>query len=562
MNSNNKIAYILGLIGVIVLFVLLIDTSNNTKDTAYYSKYISYDWSKKFGVDNKNPLGLSIFNSLLEVHLSKKNKVQKIKDWDQYDSLVVNKKKSTYLFIGENCELLNEEIDTLLASVDGGSDLVMSFYDLSQNLYPKFFSNFNFQYDYADSIVLYAGKKELVLYNIYQNDTVAFEWEAFENIEVVDSVYTSLSSFMEMDNFIKIPHGKGHIYLHANPQFFYNYQVLRKDGFKQTNFFLNQIQKDQHVYWLELGDSGKNLGEGTSKNKTGTKDDDSYFKLLFKHPTLLFAMLLIILGFILFLLFRAKRLRPVVPYIEKKKNMTLSYADTITSIYFAKESPKGLLKVQRKNFYNTIHKHFFIDLTKRDGDKEIKVLAEKSNVPFDEINTFIELLENRKANEVTEKYITEVALTQRSFYDRTGIISTLIQKRIGKHERKYNRSLWLPSLLILSGIFIVLFGTTFLMNGKGLGIIFWPIGLLSIVVGILHLNKPLVLISQEKITFYFVFGKPKIFLLDELVSVKKLSMILFNFTQDRNIKMHYWLMSKFDKNQFIKHISNLHKLGQ
>lgn len=561
MNSRTKIALVLGLIGLITCFFLLMDSSNNSKKTTSISSYTSSDWSKKYQLESKDPLGLSVFNSLLEVHLDSTKYIKKIKKWDQYDSLRSENEKATFLFIGQDCELLNSEIDTVLNSVNEGSDLVMSFYNLSENLYNRFFEEIDFDYDYADSIILYAGKKKLTLFNIYQTDTVAFEWEAFGDIIVADSSYTSLSSFMEMDNFIKIPHGNGNVYLHANPQFFFNYQVLRKDGFQQSVFFLDQISKNKNVYWLEAGRSHNEAGVVGEKETGGQQKDDSYFKLLFKHPSLMFAMLLIILGFILYIIFRAKRMRPIVPYIEKKKNMTLSFADTITSIYFAKESPKGLLKVQRKNFYNTIHKHFFIDLSRREGDKEIKILSEKSNVPYDEIHAFMVALENKKANDVTEKYITDIAQKQRAFYDKTGIISTTIQLRIGKHEKKYNRSLWLPSILILGGIFTVLLGFNLLTNAKGIGILLWPVGLSTIVLGILHLKKPLATISQGKINFHSIFGKSKTFLLEDLSALKETTTTMnFHFTQDRIVQLDFWLMSSFDKKQFKHYVSNLHKL--
>ncbi len=559
MKSNKKITLIFGLIALVVVFIWLMDGSSSGDAR---STYTSSNWDVMYDINSKDPQGLYVFNTMLDKHIKKPHRVSVLNKWSHYDSLVKKPGKSTYLFVGHEFQLLKEEMDTILTDVSNGSELVLSFYNLSQNIYDTLFDELSFNYDYSEDITVYAGKNKFKLYNIYQMDTVAREWEAFEEIYPADSNYTVLSSFMEMANYIKIKHGKGYIYLHSNPQLFFNYQLLQKDGYRQATYFIHHIPKDQNVLWMELGRLNGAYGSSPEPEpESGGKVDDSYFKLLFKSPALLMALLMVIFSFTLFLLFRAKRMRPVVPYMEPKKNMTLSFAETITSIYFSKQSPKGLLSVQRKNFYNTVQKHFFVDLSRREEDKEIKILSEKSNVPFDELKDFIDALENKRANEVDNKYISEVAKRQRDFYHRTGIISKNIQQRLEKYERKFNRSLWLPSILILGGIFIILYGFYLLVGAKGIGIALWPIGFASVSMGILRLRKPLVIVTKEHLIICPVVGKNRKYLLDELSSVENsTTMVHFYFTENRKIKINYWEMSSFDKKQFEYFVSNLHKL--
>lgn len=564
MNSQKKIAFVFGLICFVILFVWMLDGSTGKNKSKPKVVYSSSNWKEKYSIEGKDPYGLYLFNTILKTHISKKNHIKTINDWVQYDTVVKDKINATYIFIGNDFELLNSEIDYLLENVYEGSDLVLSYDNLSQNIYDRLFLNLEYIFDYSDSVNVFANKKEFVFYNIHQTDTLATEWYAYENLEMIDSNYTVLSSFMEAPNFIKVQHGKGCIYLHTNPQFFYNHQVLRKDGFNQTAFFINQLQKDKNVYWLEIGRKQEHdyyKKKIKEKQSQKGKQDDSYFKLLFKHPPLMIAMLLVILGFVLFLLFRAKRMRPVVPYVEKKKNMTLVFADTITSIYLAKQSPKGLLRVQKKNFYNTVLKHFFVDLSRREGDKEIVILSEKSNVSFEELKEFIDLLENRKANEVDGKYIAEVAKKQKEFYKNTGVISQFIQHRIDKQEKRFNRTIWQPSILIMGGIFGIMFGFYLLMMSQGFGIILWPLGFIVTSLGVIGLRKPMVTTTMESITVYPIIGKAKTYSINELSSIRSTaSIVYFNFTQNRKIKINSWEMSRFDKKQFERYISNLHKL--
>ena len=559
ISSKNKIALIIGFLLLIVLLLWAVGGISNDKKIEIFR---SNNWNRKYQLKDKDPYGLFLFNEILAAHLDSNHSVKNINKWSDYDSLVNKKEKSTYIFIGQDFQLLNNEIDTLLKDVENGSDLMISFYDLTSNLYDRFFNYIDFDYDYSDSIVVYANNLKYTMYNIHQADTVAMKWEAFVNETLIDSSFETLSSFMEMSNFIKIKRGKGHIFLHANPQFYFNHQVLRNDGFYYSNFTINQFSKQRNVYWLELGRKMDNEGkENTSVNEgKDSKKDDSLLQLFFKNPSLLWAMLTAIFGFILFIIFRAKRMRPVVPMIPPKRNMTTAFADTITSIYYQNHSPYGILKVQRKNFYHAIHKHFYIDLTRRNEDREIRILAEKSNVSIESLKELLALIETKESFNVDERYIANVATQQREFYLKTGIISNFILNRIEKKDRIFNRIIWLPMLLILFGIMMILVGFYYLTQSIGMGVVLWPIGISWITIAVLQLKKPLVEITNEQLILYPIFGKKKTYNWEDLVdAVNGNSATLITFSGNRIIKINYWEMSRFDKSSFQQYISNLHK---
>ena len=559
ISSKNKIALILGFSLLIVLLLWAVDGISKPKKIQIFR---SNNWQRKYQLKDKDPYGLFLFNEILTAHLDSNHSVKKINKWSDYDSLINKKEKSTYIFIGQDFQLLNKEIDTILKDVENGSDLMISFYDLTSNLYDRFFNYVDFDYDYSDSIVVFANNRKHTMYNIHQTDTLATKWEAFVNEALVDSSFESLSSFMEMSNFIKIKRGKGHIFLHANPQLYFNYQVLSKDGFYYSNFTINQFSKQRNVYWLELGRKMDNEGkENTSVNEgKDSKKDDSLLQLFFKNPSLLWAMLTVILGFILFIIFRAKRMRPVVPMIPPKRNMTTAFADTIASIYYQNHSPYGILKVQRKNFYHAIHKHFYIDLTRRNEDREIRLLAEKSNVSIESLKELLALIETKESFNVDERYIANVATQQREFYLKTGIISNFILNRIEKKDRIFNRIIWLPMLLILFGIMMILVGFYYLTQSIGMGILLWPIGISWITIAVLQLKKPLVEIKSDQLILYPISGKKKMYNWEDLVdAVNGNSATLITFSGNRIIKINYWEMSRFDKSSFQNYISNLHK---
>lgn len=562
MNKQTKIGVVFGIIGAMFLMVWLFSGPEKSEKQKRV-KFVSSNWSSRFQVGDKKPLGLYLLTSLTQAHLDTNHKVSSITDWIDMDSILEkDKSKKTFFFVGNNFGLNNVEIDTLLAEVKLGSTMFLSFNDLTENLYPKLFYEYETKFEYSEGVNVFSDKHKYKMINLFQNDTIAADWKAYHKIESLGE-HTSLSSFMEMSNFIKVKYGKGTLYFHSNPEMFYNYQIKRLHGFKYAQFTLNQLSRDQDIYLLELGRLSDNYGN-ENLDEDGEEDgkvDDSYFTLIFQSPMLLTALLLSIFGIILFIIFRSKRTQPIVPYIAKKKDMTLAFTETITSIYYAKRHPYGLLQVQRKNFYATIHKHFFIDLNRGADNKILDVLAEKSNMQRAEIDEIVNILETKEASAITDQYITDVNKKIHAFYREIGVISDKLNEKIRSREMIFRRSMLLPVVFIFGGISIVIVGTYYLMSSIGVGIIFWPIGILLIAVGSIRLSNPYMKVNQKMIEYYSPFGKKHSFDRENLISSElKSKGAVLNFKEDKQLIINFWDLSRFDKKQFKRFVSKFHNL--
>lgn len=434
MSNQRKIGLIFG----VILFMLLIvwffssddETTKGVKGREYFS---SSNWEVKFQPFDKNPRGTYLFHRILQTHIGKKD-IYVAETPDQLDSIhAIAKGKKTYLFVGNIFGMETEALDSVLKRVEEGSDIFISFHQITNNVANKFFKELDFRNDYDAFETVYVGNTKYEMLNIYEKDTVACEWLAYGEVNT-RGASKSLSSFMEMDNFIEIKMGKGRAFLHTNPMMFFNYQLKRTDGFGYTRYVIDFLSKKQHVVLMELGRMPDNYGDNDTSDNTGKdgKEDTSYLKFILSNPYLRMALLLLIAGVILYIIFRSRRKRPAVPFVDKKKDMTLAFAETITSIYFAKRNPYGLLQVQRKNFYANISKHFFVDLNRREGDRELIILSEKSNKPLEEIKRLVAVLETKEASSVTEHAISEIAKKQRQFYKDVGIITENMEERVRK----------------------------------------------------------------------------------------------------------------------------------
>ncbi len=566
MNKQTKIGLVVFILAFVAMVVWLLGNPVSTVKNIR-NPYVSENWDVQFKSNDKDPYGLFLFDQLLRAHVDSGKIIQPITDWIQLDSILSKKQNVTMLFVGNRFGLQNREIDTILSRVKTGSDLFISYNKLTENLIERFFKSYEISYDYADSVNIFVQRNKFPMYYIYQNDTLAHEWKAFSSIEPIDSTYQSLSSFMEMSNFIRIKLGKGSILLHTNPEVFFNYQLKRPEGYRYTSFVLNNLSKEKQVYLLELGRllDEENLDDSLSDDAEGDaeREDNSYLKFILKSPAFIVALGLIFLGLILFMLFRAKRMQPIVPYLTKKKNMSLAFAETITSIYLAKQHPLGILQVQRKNFYDAVNKHFFIDISRRteDREREIRILVEKSTLPESEIRDLLLLFEPTAKSVINNQYIVEVAKKQRAFYLQTGMISFKMLERIENQTFLIQRNLWISYLLLLSGIFVILLGFYYLVSAIGIGILLWPLGVLITAIGIRRLVRPLLTIDFESVNYYPIFGKKKVLSIKDLLHISRINNgIQMQFTNNRKITIINLELNGFDKTQLDKFIAKHHQL--
>ncbi|HIP32084.1 MAG TPA: hypothetical protein EYG86_04930 [Crocinitomicaceae bacterium] len=565
MNNQTKI----GLVGgIVLLMVLMVWMFSSGGDADIVNKngrkpYISSNWTKRFELYDKKPLGLFLFTSLAKAHIDSSSKVMIAKNWGILDSLINSSpKKKSFLFVGNNFGLLNNELELVLNEVEEGAELFIAYNNLTDNVQDELFVRSSNSFEYNAHVKIKTIRRSFQMINLYQNDTVATDWNTFGTSKTYGAK-KSLSKILGQDNFIRINHGKGKIHLLSTPTVFYNYQVKRMLGYKYAEYALNQIPKNQDIILLELGRLSDDFGTNNDNYLDDIaeefgKRDDSYLTLLFQNPTLLKAMLLAIIGILLFVIFRSKRKRPVVPYVKKKKDMTLAFAETITSIYYSKRNPHGLLQVQKKNFYAMVQKHFYLDLNRKDQENVRNSLAEKSNYNRKDIEQLVDLYDAKEEN-VNDQYVANVLSQQQAFYKSVGIISDKTKDRIKERETVYRRSMLIPSIFILSGVFLFFFGLYYLVASIGIGIIFWPVGVILVILGIIRLSQPFLIVNGKSWRYYSLYGKKKEYNSKEITNIELLTDgAKVNFGTQERLIINYKELSRFDQKQLKQFISKLH----
>ncbi|MES2589808.1 MAG: hypothetical protein V4622_12585 [Bacteroidota bacterium] len=550
-----KLLVIFGVVIVIFTLIVLYLFQGDVNGISRKS-FVSSEWKETYTIEDKNPNGNFLFNELLEFQTKK---TSTIIDYD-IDSTILPKYSTSYFFIGDEFQLKTEEFDSIMNRVKNGSNLFIAYNTISENVHEYFFKNKNFEWEYSDYIDVYAQKKNFRFYSVFQSDTIASEWNFFpksnEKTSDFDDV-SSESSVQNLSNFLNFKHGKGHVYLHSNPRLFANYQLLSKAGFEYSQFVVEKIPAKHEIKWLEIARLTIEEREGDSGEK-----DTSYLKFIFDNKALTIALLIAVLGILLFLIFRTKRSEPLIPYIPKSFNHSLIFADTIKEIYFKQQTPYNILLVMRKNFQLAVNKQFFVDISKENNEHELHVLQEKSSISKQKLAELVSKLNTSEESSVNFQYLQEVSKLQQEFYLESGIIKSKVKKKIDSKAKIVNRKILLALSLIFLGIALILASFYFLHKSKGSVILFWPLGILCLSLGIRLLSTPVLKLEGEMITFYFVFLAKKRFNVKEITKVEQnSSSTTFSIEKSggefHKITVNHSEISAYDVNRFQQIVLNV-----
>ncbi len=568
MSNKIKLLLVCGLAAIVALLMLFTDVGfeNRTAEPTY----VSADWSKKYGLKDFEPKGLFLFSKFLKERLTVRGEIYPLTNAQTIDSVVDS--GSTLFFIGENFALKDRELRDVIEKVEEGNTLFLSCEHMTQNVIDMLFDFYTMTYEYEPKTIVHVldeitpfrnNKEKSFSFNaVFQNDTITREWRVFDEITIIGEdlqLITSIQKGGDYPNFIVFKRGKGKIFLHTTPESLLNYQLLKKDGAQHAKFILQAFPKDQNAYWLDFAQLTRSKEEPNYDDFSDDKKDrdESYLQFLFSNANLRIGMLLAFFGCILFLIFRSKRQRPVIPLKQKARNTSVEFSRTVASIFLSRQNPHGLLQLQKKNFYDLIARYFFIDLNDINSARAIESLSQKANVSVDEIQKLLQLLETKVKINVDESYLFDVNRRIKLFIASSGIQRGTLSEGINKFEGVVRRELLISSVALISGIFVFLFGIWLLTNGSGMGAVCLPVGTVTILIAIRRFSRPVLQYQSKALIYHPLLAKKKNFLWKDLLSVEnEQNGLKFYFKDGQKLKIKWSEISRFDQVHFERFVNN------
>lgn len=180
--------------------------------------------------------------------------------------------------------------------------------------------------------------------------------------------------------FIQIKYGKGYFFLHTVPVAFTNYSQIDLSKYDYAYRCLSYLPKDHKILWDEY-------------QKRPDYSQTSMFRTMLRNFPLLLALCITLLGFLLFMIFRAKRIQRVIPIIEPPVNSSIEFLETISNLYYRKKDFETIVEKRQAYLLDFIRKNYYMQTEVIDSNF-VDILSAKTGVEKDTLNELFILYRN------------------------------------------------------------------------------------------------------------------------------------------------------------------------
>lgn len=314
---------------LIILFVIAV--------MAVYTGYEAnkpqpIDWSPNFSISKKSPYGTYIIKDALP-YLFPEGKVSfarmSVREQLRVDRTPFLK---TYFFVSPFFKIVPGDLEAVLEEVEDGGALFISAEFIPDTLY---------------SYVGVSGMKRIQNGKDYLRgfEDKGYPFRSthryFELKESFDGEVLGYVDTIKNPNFIRMNYGKGVIYLHSNPMAFTNFFLLDSMNGDYYQKALSFLPPDANVVWDEY-------------LKSGAGGQQTLFRVIFRYPALKWAYILLILGAILYVLFRTKREQRPIPEIRPLENRTLEFVSVVSSLYYKQRDHVAIANKRINSFLEEV----------------------------------------------------------------------------------------------------------------------------------------------------------------------------------------------------------------
>jgi hypothetical protein len=378
-----RIAIIISSLLVLSIFAAIIYTAMQPKPFSWHPSYSNY---------SKQPFGTYVFYEQLKNFFPGK-KVRKIQDHDfspyyydelfDNDSLEENEAYAYYTdstafltfldeetpkfnFIGLNHSFYIDNLDAkaLLLHLYQGNHALIASEDISYLLLKML--GVEMAWVDLDS----ASDLENNHYTITYNDNKPIEFKKHETlssfVSFPDSAKVIATNTSDDVLGIKIPLGKGSITLFSAPIIFTNYYLLKGD-LSLVEELLRELPPEETIW--------ANMVEG----ERAYDENRSLMEYIHSQRSLAWAFYTLIIGVLLYLILQLRRTERAVPVIDKPRNISLSFIESVSALFFLHKDNRELVRKKMSYFLDQVRAQYHID-TQEINTNFINLLAKKSQV--------------------------------------------------------------------------------------------------------------------------------------------------------------------------------------
>ncbi len=338
------------------------------------------EWNAPDNFDSKAPNGSYVFHEL-------------VKDYFEDQTLYYNTKDTVfsnidttgalYLRIGGSYSYYNEKVLELVSFLEKGNTAFLignvgmssdSIEYLPKSRYGSYERDSIMNFCFTDSL----GIK--FQYSHYYKEFSKKALLRYRKLNRIDDQRTEvLGECNGLPVFSRTKVGEGALYMFSVPEFFSNLAGTQ-DGYKE---FINYIfdHFDCNTIVLDHPSFDRFSKE---MNKI-----ESPLEYVLSDKYLSKAYYFLLFSCLMYLLFQAKRKQRAIPVLERNKNTSIEYVETLSKLFASQNEPTLLIPHIRNYFYHTIKSKYYLE--ERDPDF-LENLAKKSKVDIEELSVILKML--------------------------------------------------------------------------------------------------------------------------------------------------------------------------
>lgn len=388
-------------IGLVLIILLLAFINLQPKEK-------SINWTPTFSHLDKNPFGTYVLYNELKEWIPG-NEILALNDTQFYNDLNPNtdsifalhiNRPANIIIINPDLDIYSFETEKLIDLVIGGHTIFIS----SRSFPSEFFNTLNADLDATfnlikDSVHIQTNTNTSLIYPkgsiMY---TFADAYQQYDKYSYVQNAYESSDP-----NSIKLNFGQGSLILHSFPYAFTNYYVLNDNPeYKEyVQDVINMFPK-QRTFWIPAN----------SRTSKEVRNNQGYLSIIRQIPPLFSAWKLLIIGLLIYVLFKAKRIQRSIPIIPTLKNESKAYIQVISNLYFQEKDYLTLVHKKMVFFYDNLRSDFHID---NYYFLNSEVIAHKTQSSNSDVKELLKLINKCKQQEAftQEEFDTFCLLTDK-----------------------------------------------------------------------------------------------------------------------------------------------------
>lgn len=408
---------------VLIVFVLVIALAGLLIFSLYeYKEVPDVSWRETYLPTDKEPYGTWMFRQLLEEQYGIPNVLDRYKDIELTD--IDEDEECLLIMIGDNINLNFEETDAIAnfsneyndiliignrvdfdydwglvdwkTRIQMDSQLLVTYPLLSKdtfdfkfytnslteasNIYHRYFRNTDTPItEINDTVTSNTTSEEVFDYTDPPAEEVIADYETaeeddYEDYEPEDEGYIVGTAQGQSAIYKEWDFVGDRVGIHLVPQMFTN-QAAHQD------YFL-----DHFNLLIGEGDYDKIIFEHPSFNSSKRSNTESPIQFILDNRSLKWSYITLLIGALLYVIFRGKRKQRIVPTIAPNTNTSIEYVETLGSLYEHQNKPRKLVKHMQDIFHHDVKARYFLD---HHDEDYVQKLSKKSNIAAQEIEIIV-----------------------------------------------------------------------------------------------------------------------------------------------------------------------------